>query len=121
MHILLFGFAFAVANFLLNRGTPTAMTPAISLTGLREVGPGCPQRGASGFSRTRAPGFARVRCATTVRVMLVISVVSVAVPRATSRRAVAGGMSAMPGLSTTSLSRIAGGIGGGDQLAPSPQ
>ena len=52
---------------------------------------------------------------TTVRVMLVISVVSVAVPRATSRRAVAGGMSAMPGLSTTSLYRIAGGIGGGGQ------
>ena len=112
MRILRIGFVFAVANFPLNRYTPTTTTCATSLTGARRVGPGCPRRSASGLSRTRAPGSARVRCATTVRVMLVISVVSVAVPLVPSRRGVAGGIPVTPGSSTTLLSRIAGGTGG---------
>lgn len=115
MHILRIGFVFAVANFPLNRCTPTTTTSAISLTGVRRVGPGCPRRRASGLSRTRAPGSARVRCATTVRVTLVISVASVAVPRVPSRRGVAGGIPVTPGSSTTLLSRIADGTGGNSQ------
>ncbi|BAH56007.1 hypothetical protein ROP_pROB01-05080 (plasmid) [Rhodococcus opacus B4] len=50
-----------------------------------------------------------------MRVMLVISVASVAVLSVASRRGVAGGMPVTPHPSTTLLSRIAGGNGGSDQ------